>query len=257
MSQQNFEHKEHIDSLRLSRDEQKQIFARMGEQELPSAGERRGENRLNYHKEAGLIVQMHHPGGSIVNYLVRSRNLSSGGIAFLHGAFVYQGTRCAVALMTTANRVAPFNGKVVRCQLVHRHIHDVGVCFDRPIRLSDFIPPHAVGGNMMGAEQALPRLSGRVLYVEDSISDQELMRFHLASVDVTMQTAANGLAAMDMISSTRYDMVITGVWLPIISGIDLARSMRESNYKEPIVAMSADARIRRGSMLSPRGVRLS
>src|SRR5437763_16893616 len=107
----------YIDGLRLSEREEAELRMALNSASSGSPGrERRRQERIAYQHQAGLIVKVHHPRGSIANYLVRVRNLSPGGIAFLHSSFIYSGTRCTMALRTKDNRSVAVEGKVVRCQ---------------------------------------------------------------------------------------------------------------------------------------------
>lgn len=234
---------DYIDALRLSAKEQEEMLAKLdGSPTSAAADERRVDKRINYQRQAGLIVQMRHLGGSITNYLVKARNLSTSGIGFLHGAFVYPGTRCAIALITINDKIVRAEGEVVRCRLVSKHVHEVGVRFDQPIRMRDFIAGRPISGAEEQGGAPLPQLGGHVLYVEDSISDQELLKFHLAKLGTKVQAVSNGLAALDLASHTKFDAVMTGVWLPVMSGAELAQCLREMGYTGPIIAMTADDR---------------
>ena len=230
-----------FDSLRLSPRDQAQLLADLSRTSSnPSAGNnRRTGDRHQYILEAGLIVRMHHPGGSTVNYLVRARNLSTDGLGFLHGSFLHKGTRCVVGLKTVNQKPTRIDGKVVRCQHVRGHIHDIGVRFDAKIQMSDF-----VGGavNLDPAAETsteLPALRGKILYVEDSISDQELLKFHLDSVGIEVERVSNGADALTAAERTKFDAVITGVWLPGMSGPEFAECLRKNGYKGAIIALTS------------------
>lgn len=233
-----------VDSLRLSRREQDELMAQLSTAGVAAGAERRTEERLAYQKQAGMVVQMHHPGGTVANYMVRARNLSSRGIAFLHGGFVYTGTRCVLALMTIDNKVMRVEGQVARCQHVRGHVHDIGVQFDSPIRMRDFVAGNLLMGSSTELSMELPRLSGRVLYVEDSISDQELLKFHLGNAGVQVRSVSNGMAALELVKQTTFHVVITGVWLPTMPGPQIAQALRDGGYAGPIIALTADERDR-------------
>ena len=146
---------DYIDSLRLSEDDEVEILADLARETTSRHGrDRRRESRVPYQRRAGLMVQMHHPGGTVANYLVRVRDLSTEGIGFLHGSFVYSGTRCAVALLANDKRTIRVDGAVVRCAHVRKHIHQIGLHFDAPIRLRDFVAgsllPQWVGHRLPG-----------------------------------------------------------------------------------------------------------
>jgi CheY-like chemotaxis protein len=232
-----------MDTLRLSDEEQRRIIESLDRQSagLP-ADERRAQPRINYQRQAGMVVEMQHPGGSMETYLVRARNLSRNGIAFLHGGFVYQGTPCSLMLMTKGGNLKKIEGQVRRCQHVRKHIHDIGVRFDEPIRLREFVPEELLTGEEVEISQELPRLRGSILHVEDSVSDQELMRYHLTNLGVEVRTASDGLAALDLAASARFDAVLTGLCLPALSGTELAVCLRSQGFTGAIIGITADER---------------
>jgi CheY-like chemotaxis protein len=134
-------------------------------------------------------------------------------------------------------------GVVVRCSHVRGHIHDIGVKFVRPIRLRDFMgseAPTCAEEDEMSSE--LPQLVGKVLHIEDSPDDQELLKFHLDSLGVEVQVVPSSLDALEMIGSVNFDLIISGVWLPGMSGPEIAQSLRQSGYAGPIIALTADER---------------
>lgn len=78
-------------------------------------------------------------------YLVNSRNISPGGIGFLHDAQLHAGTRCTVALQPPEGKGYIIPGKVAWSRPVTREAEDpisyeVGVQFDRPVDIDPFIP---------------------------------------------------------------------------------------------------------------------
>ena len=78
-------------------------------------------------------------------YLVHSRNISSGGLGFVHTQPMRPGTRCTVALQPQHGRGMILAARVAWSRLVDRDAEDsrrfdVGIQFDRPIDLSLFVP---------------------------------------------------------------------------------------------------------------------
>ena len=73
-------------------------------------------------------------------YLVRSRNLSSGGLAFAHHTALHAGTRCTVGLQAPDGTGMILSARVAWCRLIDRRAEDsmtyhVGVQFDQPVSL--------------------------------------------------------------------------------------------------------------------------
>jgi CheY-like chemotaxis protein len=234
---------DYVDSLRLSEHDQTVILGRLAEADSGSKNNKRLDSRVNYQLPSGLVVRMHHPGGSVVNFLVRARNLSRGGIAFLHGSFVYNGTRCELALRAINNTVVTASGQVVRCRHLSGRVHEVGVHFNEFIDLGRFAQECVCTDTGIQSSAQLPQLSGKTLYIEDSVNDQELVKFHLGNLGVEVTCIGNGLEAIQMAASRPFNMVVTGVWLPGMSGPDIAASLREQGYKGPIIALTADDRM--------------
>lgn len=204
--------------------------------------ELRTEARLPYHSSAGVIATLHHPGGSVVNYLVRPRNLSRRGVGFLHGNFVHIGSRCQVHLLRLDRRPEAINGAVARCQHVDGLVHEIGVRFDEPIELAHFLtrPGDALPVENQGESVELPKLAGTVLSVDNSVDGQELLRFHLSNLGVEMTVAADALEATEALQRHRFDLIITEIWLPGMTGPQLVGMLRADGYTGPIVALTSD-----------------
>src|SRR4051812_30907003 len=112
------------DSLRISAQEQGDILSELDRRAASQkSSERRNDERLRYVQQALLFMQVRHPGGTTSNYLVRTRNLSTTGIGFLHGTFLYSGTPCTLSLRNSKNKFVDIEGTIVRCSHVRGHIH--------------------------------------------------------------------------------------------------------------------------------------
>ncbi|MDX2116758.1 MAG: PilZ domain-containing protein [Planctomycetota bacterium] len=87
-------------------------------------------------------------GSSVCTALVVPRDVSDGGLSFLHGVFIYSGTHILIQLKTRDGEQMLVPGKVVRCTHVVGRVHEVGVKFDRPIDVAPFVafvPPERAG----------------------------------------------------------------------------------------------------------------
>lgn len=129
-----------IETLRLTPREHEALVLALEEREASEgrAQERKAE-RWSYHRPDGLVLRIQQPGGDPMDFLVRPRNLSTGGLGFLHGGFVYPGSVCIVTLVSHDGLNVVARGKVVRCACVTGRIHDIGVQFDAPIEIDDFV----------------------------------------------------------------------------------------------------------------------
>src|SRR6185503_2446608 len=88
------------------------------------ADSRRASERVEYEPAVPPLVELLGAGaptgvgggaGGGGGFVVVARNLSSGGIAFLHGAEVPSGTRCIITLFDSHAAAAAIPAEVIRC----------------------------------------------------------------------------------------------------------------------------------------------
>lgn len=98
--------------------------------------ELRATYRYRYAVREGLVLQVE---GTQVHFVVRPRNLSAGGIAVLHGSFLYPGTACAIVLRELHGAQTLVEGRVIHCRCVHGRAHEVNIRFSQPIEIERFV----------------------------------------------------------------------------------------------------------------------
>lgn len=129
-----------IETLRLTpREHEALVRALEAREKSEGRTQERKAERWSYHRPDGLVLRIQQPGGDAMDFLVRPRNLSTGGLGFLHGGFVYPGSICIVTLVSHDGSNVVARGKVVRCACVTGRIHDIGVQFDAPIEIDNFV----------------------------------------------------------------------------------------------------------------------
>ncbi len=101
--------------------------------------DRRLHERHTHRISEGLEVIFDAFDGQPVTCRVRPRNLSRGGIAFLHDAYVYPETRCTVVLVSVTDQPIEVSGKVVGCRHISAKLHEIAMSFDKAIEPDDFI----------------------------------------------------------------------------------------------------------------------
>ncbi|MDH5218111.1 MAG: ATP-binding protein [Gammaproteobacteria bacterium] len=87
----------------------------------------------------------------------------------------------------------------------------------------------------------LPKLCGHVLLVDDNELNQLLIRKYLEKMGATLTIANNGATAVSLAQQTEYDLIFMDMQMPILSGVDAVKILREMHYTKPIVMLTANA----------------
>ncbi|MBS6942775.1 MAG: response regulator transcription factor [Clostridiales bacterium] len=78
----------------------------------------------------------------------------------------------------------------------------------------------------------------RILAVDDEPLILKGLRFSLEQDGYIVEEALDGQSALDMIQSTQYDLILLDVMLPVVSGTDVLRQMREFT-DTPVIMLTA------------------
>ncbi|MFQ5729409.1 MAG: response regulator [Waddliaceae bacterium] len=95
-------------------------------------------------------------------------------------------------------------------------------------------------------EKANPTEKFTVLVVEDNFINQELMREMLDRLNCHVDTAENGLIALDRMKTTRYHMVFMDLHMPEMDGFEVAREVRKTEQEDPIPIIATTANVTPG-----------
>ncbi len=79
----------------------------------------------------------------------------------------------------------------------------------------------------------------QVLVVEDEQRMAELLRRGLAEEGHQVVMAANGAEALEMAQSFPFDVIVLDVMLPQVNGLTVARRLRESRIRTPVLMLTA------------------
>jgi CheY-like chemotaxis protein len=88
-------------------------------------------------------------------------------------------------------------------------------------------------------------INANILLVEDNAINQKIiilsLKNHVKSIDI----ANNGKDALDKFGTTKYDLILMDIQMPVINGIAATKKIRElestSNTQTPIIAITANA----------------
>jgi CheY-like chemotaxis protein len=80
----------------------------------------------------------------------------------------------------------------------------------------------------------------RILVVDDDRSTRQLIRLQLRSAGHSVETAANGAAALERVGRRRFDLVLLDVWMPGMDGLEMLARLRDAPSRPKVVVMTAD-----------------
>lgn len=91
-----------------------------------------------------------------------------------------------------------------------------------------------------------PSKSGRILLVEDNKVNQKLALAVLENLGYSVDLASDGQAALDILTESRYSVILMDCQMPVLDGYGATRSIRGPNSKVldkqvTIIAMTANA----------------
>ena len=87
-----------------------------------------------------------------------------------------------------------------------------------------------------------PDLRGlKILLVEDSIDNQFLISRMLARVGLSVETANNGLEAVNKVARGSFDVVLMDIQMPEMDGYEALTKMRAGGFLRPVLALTAHA----------------
>jgi two-component system sensor histidine kinase/response regulator len=81
----------------------------------------------------------------------------------------------------------------------------------------------------------------RILVAEDNVTNQKMIMKMLEKLGCRMDLAEDGVQAVKMALSGRYDLVFMDVQMPSKGGLDATRELRQAGFSVPIIAMTASA----------------
>jgi CheY-like chemotaxis protein len=114
------------------------------------------------------------------------------------------------------------------------------------------LPPEAdthetlIDAGVAGREKAGKELKDiNLLLVEDNLINQKITLLTLKPVVKTIETASNGMEALEKLSSGGFDVVLMDIRMPVMDGIITAEKIREqeagTDVHIPIIAITANA----------------
>lgn len=105
-----------------------------------------------------------------------------------------------------------------------------------------------VATEKIGREKSQPHINlqdASILLVEDNLINQKIVVLSLKKLVKNIEIANNGKEALDKFGTSRYDLILMDIQMPIMNGIVTTKKIREieasSNSHIPIIAITANA----------------
>ena len=207
-------------------------------------GPSRSHVRHPYHM-ADIPMCIEHPEGGKSLFLVYGRNLSRGGISFLHGGYIHTDSDCRIILKDLAMNPIALPGVVRHCRLISGSCHEIGVQFNKEINTDQLLVEGVYIENdvaLTNENQAPQPLTGTVLIAEHFEPDRLLLEHQLKQLGLKTFAVPTSGTALSILKNENVDLVLTGLSLLLDDGIRLIHRMRAQEYTNPIIVMTPDDR---------------
>jgi CheY-like chemotaxis protein len=149
-------------------------------------------------------------------------------------------------------------------ELMEGHNDEVEVfdhCLSKPLKIDELemalasvcgaVPSGKSGAephDVMTSDIKEIRSKGRILLVEDYITNQQIAEMHLLSAGYQVDIAEDGRKAIEKAASNAYDLVLMDLEMPGMDGLDATREIRRIERRRngaakpmPIIALTAHA----------------
>lgn len=88
--------------------------------------------------------------------------------------------------------------------------------------------------------QELPRLRGTILLADDSADNRKLVSLYVNATGARITAVANGEEAVSEALTRGYDLLLLDIQMPVMSGLEAVRTLRELNYRGKVYALTAN-----------------
>lgn len=203
----------------------------------PEATRQREYARLPYRLET-VVLTLLHAEGNRTRVRVACRNLSRGGIGILHSAYMHPGSRCDVTLQRVTGKPQTIPGRVVRCTHRAGVVHEIGIQFDQPIDLSQFLArdPFTPVCSLERVDPA--KLTGCILHIEPDANEREALKHFLRETTCSVVGAESLAAAIP--EAAKAGLIIASIGLPDATAIEAVARLRAARAKAPIIFVVPD-----------------
>ena len=101
------------------------------------------------------------------------------------------------------------------------------------------MPPEERKSGRYTKEHGMTKNSKILFIIEDDEQVLSMMRNYFEYLGYKIITASNGMEGLKMVSSEKYDLVITDIVMPYVSGVGIIAVIKEKMPKVPVIAITA------------------
>ncbi len=135
------------------------------------------------------------------------------------------------------------HGRVERCLV---DLHRRGLLQKRTIAGTDFYslqqePQRPASQQSRPAADSQAQACGRILIVDDDPSIRSFMMGALSEEGHSVAVAENGVRAIEMFHADPFDLVVTDLWMPGRSGIDVLQAVKDHRPSTEVIVITAHA----------------
>ncbi len=228
-----------VNTLGLQRRQLDQVLDaldRAGSSGGQAADKRRRFKRRPY-RQLNVPVRLNSQ-GTEQTLVVACRDLSRGGMSFLHSTFVYEGTAIIAAIPHADGSHVGIKGTVVRCQHRSGVVHEIGVRFDHEIDPRDVLSLDPQSDCYSLEHVNTEELEGNVLVIADDENEQRVVRHFLRGTQLSVKSVASTDEAGDAITGGRFDVVVTQAQVGDSSLATIVERLRSGRVRAPILVLA-------------------
>jgi len=96
-------------------------------------------------------------------------------------------------------------------------------------------------GEVTEYQPEIKPLTGKVLLVEDSPDNQQLIGMYVRKTGADIDIAENGQQGVDMAMISDYDLILMDMQMPVLDGMEAIALLREKGYTGPVASLTANA----------------
>lgn len=99
-----------------------------------------------------------------------------------------------------------------------------------------------INSNTIAKLDSKDGLSGKILLVDDNITNLTLISKVLKKMNLEVECCMNGQEAVDMLltKEMQFDGVLMDVQMPVMDGLTAAGILKQNNYDKPVIALTAN-----------------